>query len=351
LDRLQHAYDRDRKEHDFLREKRNYSIALVYQNNRGSKLVRADEASYILRARGVDAVSIHCKTFCQMPEAERSQFVIHVKTPCRACKARDDGSQLYVHDTVDDGRAAPEMKVFTGSSAFRDELNMKRGQGSAILVPHHHSNFQNHRIRVLEPSSPKPEILSIVFAKDGVNHAIRDRLAQCLKNTLDETSLARVDPVAKGLQDVECDKTKVQGPSTRGDCYAMKLAQFDIGIAWRPFEDMDEGSLHVRPPQRLANALAVGLPVVADSSFSSHRDAGAYGLNAVQLAANEEEMCNRVAKLVSDHSFRREASEEALTVAEKYYSPAAIADQYVNALEHFSTESPLKALFTSHAQQ
>lgn len=343
---LQRAFDNEHKEKEFLEETMKYSVTLVYANRWGSALVRADEASYILRARGVDASSLHCETFCKIPQAKRSPFVVHVKQVCHRCKVREDGSQLYIHDPVDVESAASDMKIFTGSSKYRDELNMRR-QDSAILLPHHHSNFQNRRIRDFDLSSPKPEILSMVFAGDDLDLGIRDRLAQCLKNILDETSLANVDPFAKILRDVECDKTQVQGPSFRGDCFAMKLAQFDIGIVWRPSINISASLLKVKPPQRLANTLAVGLPVVADSSFASHRDAGAYVHHAIQLAASEKEMCNQVGKLVSDHSLRRKASEEALTVAEKYYSPGAIADQYINAFQHFSAHSPLTALFTS----
>merc|ERR1719203_616162 len=114
---------------------------------------------------------------------------------------------------------------------------------------------------------------------------IAQRLAQCLKSTLDETSLARVDPLAKFLDEVECNMSMVLGPSTRGDCFAQKLALFDIGISWgqRQFYRADYEQ-KTKPPQQVVNMLAVGLPVVADSRFAGHKAVSTLGHDAVRLA-------------------------------------------------------------------
>lgn len=328
-------------------------IYFVYTRYWSSCKIRAGEAMEVVKTAGFNAKQIPCDKFCALPAEDVSTAtVIHVKFIC-ACEDEDVKSMtssptfpakvsekgaIRIYDPVDAPQLANltdcsnlKMGILTGTNDLRDAFNKMRPQ-SAFTLPHHHSNFQHIRHQ-----SSLNQKLRIVQAGDASNYRISRVLETCLRATLDKEALERVDPWAQLLKTVNCTE-KTEGPSHRGHCYAQKLAQFDIAIVWEQgYKNMSADPRNpalIKPPQRLANALSVGIPAVAHTSYSGHHDAAAFGQDAVHLVANEQEMCDRIVQLITDRTLYKKAAEQALEVAEKY-SPIAVGSQYAEAFKYF----------------
>jgi len=327
------------------------AIYFVYTKRWAAVQVRAGEVVGILKTAGFNAKEMACNKFCALEAKDlETAIVVHSKFTCSCDNEEVDAKTvsptfptgkvskkgaLRIFDPID----APQLQnltdilslnmgVFSGSNDLTDQFNKIR-EKSAVTLPHHHSNFQNIR----HESSLNGKI-RIVQAGDFTNDKITRGLTSCLNAKLDAETLARVDPVAQLLKHVNCTE-KTQGPSHRGHCYAQKLAQFDIAIVWvQPGMSMPRKPALIKPPQRLANALSVGIPAVAHSQYSGHHDAAAFGRDAVHLVDDEQQMCDRVVQLVTDRTLYNKAAEQALEVAEKY-SPAAIGKQTAEAFKYF----------------
>merc|ERR1719159_1991017 len=96
-----------------------------------------------------------------------------------------------------------------------------------MVMPHHHSNF--HKRMHVEKRRHEP--LTIGMCGQVNDHQLPGHLKGCLQTKLGD-NITLVNPMVKGLQEVKCDTGNLQGPSVRGDCFAEKLAQFDIAIVW-----------------------------------------------------------------------------------------------------------------------
>jgi len=108
----------------------------------------------------------------------------------------------------------------------------------------------------------------------------------------------------------------------------------DIGIVWNQLSEPSPAELEFKPPQRLVNMLAIGLPVVAYAGYNGVQDV-ALGSELVVLAKDQGELCEAVVEFCRNSSLRKRASVEALEIA-KRYSPEAVGTRYIHAFRFFS---------------
>eukprot|EP00746_Dinoflagellata_sp_MGD_P105129 gnl/MRDRNA2_/MRDRNA2_43709_c0_seq1.p1 gnl/MRDRNA2_/MRDRNA2_43709_c0~~gnl/MRDRNA2_/MRDRNA2_43709_c0_seq1.p1 ORF type:complete len:411 (-),score=74.31 gnl/MRDRNA2_/MRDRNA2_43709_c0_seq1:35-1267(-) len=334
------------------------SVAFVWKEPWGSKIVRGDEASVILLEHGTYAKSIKCDDFCAT--AEPMDVIVHVKYECPC--ARNLGN-LHIWDPIDnheiDWQEKKEVKallekyyIFAGTSKMEKSINDITG-GSAMILPHHHSNF-HQKLHAEQWNVFDNQIITIGMAGDPTDfHAIGKEkeivkdLEQCVKHALQFKKKVKsgfkvphVKPVVKRMKEVQCDTSKLQPPSVRGDCYAEKMSQFDIAVVWDQHEP-HWSYLKIKPPQRLINALAVGIPAVAYREYDGHKDVRAMAPKAVRLASTQSELCDEVAELVANHAKRGEAGKQALNVAKKF-SPDAIGQRYLSSFSNFKQNLHMK---------
>jgi len=315
-------------------------IVFVRDRQWDSTIPRGDEMSKILTKMGHESKMMNCGKFCV--EVNKTQehvdVLVHIKVRCK-CGYNYAGSNIY--DPIDNMEKYGDIlsdwtKVFSGTDAMRDNLN-KGNKDFSLTMPHHHSNFQNRRHQ--EKPAGKPLLIGIA-GHPNVN--LTNNLATCLKSALG-FSVNKVDPVMKSLGELDCDMSLVSGMSVRGDCFAMKLAQLDIGVVWSQ-SAKKEVQLR-KPPQRLVNLLAAGVPAIAHTDMAGHHDAKAiedtYGGTSVNMVSNEAEMCTKIANLVMDDEARKKAAADALKVAEEY-SAESIGKKYLEAFEHWKGKHDVK---------
>jgi len=148
------------------------------------------------------------------------------------------------------------------------------------------------------------------------------------------------DVAVECVGDVRCDEQLALEPSKRGDCFAMAMSSFDIGIVWTQGL-LNEATFEQKPPQRLVNFLATGVPVVAHRKYAGHRQVASAAGNSTALAANADELCHHVASFAARSPARREEdAREALQVAAGY-SLDNIGQLYLAELRGLVAASPL----------
>eukprot|EP00746_Dinoflagellata_sp_MGD_P159534 gnl/MRDRNA2_/MRDRNA2_86721_c6_seq28.p2 gnl/MRDRNA2_/MRDRNA2_86721_c6~~gnl/MRDRNA2_/MRDRNA2_86721_c6_seq28.p2 ORF type:complete len:400 (+),score=82.02 gnl/MRDRNA2_/MRDRNA2_86721_c6_seq28:2046-3245(+) len=312
------------------------SVAFVWTMHWGTAMVRGDEASEILLRQGTNAKSMKCESFCEM--AIPVDIVVHVKFECECAHKLGN---LHVFDPIDNHitKDHEHMKeimgryyVFAGTSSMLTDFNNIKAD-TAMLLPHHHSNFHT---RVHVEKSNAPITVGIVGDEDltklwtvANNKKLIEQLTTCLATKLDAKDM----PFLKRMSKMQCDTDDIKGPSVRGDCFAQKLVQLDIAIVWHQAE---EGwpYLAYKPPQRLVNALAVGIPAVAYKEYAGFQEVRAMAPKAVSLASTQDEVCQEITKLIQNRDMRVEGGLQALEAAAKF-SPVSIGKLYLSSFAYF----------------
>lgn len=343
-------------------------------NETGSNKVRGDEMAQILSnmsngiqaqvllgkdAARIFAESVSCLQYCkraQQPVPEDvHQFFVHLDMIC-FCALSLTG--VHVYDPVDwqlsrggvvqnvrrlqpcglSGTTRGCISAFlVGTQVLQSklahQLHVYALKAQAFRVPHHHNNFRNRRHVV--SSSKRIDEMVIGFAGARVTQEVASAL---LSSCLERQGLGGVRIETIGNMTCNTSEVAVQGPSPRGDCFAMKLASFDIGVVWQqrhlPGVRPETATVQTtgneeKPPQRLLNMLAVGLPTVAYAGYAGHQEI-LKDARFHPLVENATELCAEVVKLLKDPALRRSASHEALELAVPY-SPKRVGALYIES--------------------
>jgi len=298
-----------------------------------------------------------CEQYCKRPGQSSLEglrhFVVHVDMICD-CALQVAGTHIYdpIDWQIERGGVLRNIRLFHpcgktwgnrscigGLFVATPELQQKVAHrlhvfhidGAAFFIPHHHSNYLGRRHVVADKKST--DELVVGFAGGRVSQrAAHATLSTCLLNQ--GLNGVRLEVLA----DVPCNMSQAQGPSPRGDCFAMKLASFDVGVVWHQ-QTLVEGSndtdiveslgFEEKPAQRLVNMLAVGLPTVSHAGYFSHQEV-LKDARFLPLAANETSLCSEVVKLLKSPELRTSASKEALELAIPY-SPRRVGALYVES--------------------
>ncbi|CAE8616672.1 unnamed protein product [Polarella glacialis] len=330
-------------------------IVFLKDNFLGSASARADEASTICAGLGYGAISVFCSSFCEMSSNTNNNtnntnntnnntdnnsntnnqtklLFVHVKDPCE-CALQRPGKHVF--DPIDNPLSYDSMVkasaskywdgVLVGTSAMVSEVSKHaaalQSSTKAFLLPHHHSNFHARR----HSKSSKEQVVIGLIGDDS--DELTGPLTTCMSN------LGADNFTVKTLSQVPVEILNLLGPSVRGDFFATKLSSFDIGIVWTQ-KTVGPDMWERKPPQRLVNALSVGIPVVAYAGYAGHQDVAALGHKFMQLAASSDELCTVLVQLIQDHSSTNTTA--GIHIAEAYYSPMHIGKLYISLLRELS---------------
>eukprot|EP00747_Dinoflagellata_sp_TGD_P224263 gnl/TRDRNA2_/TRDRNA2_96491_c0_seq1.p1 gnl/TRDRNA2_/TRDRNA2_96491_c0~~gnl/TRDRNA2_/TRDRNA2_96491_c0_seq1.p1 ORF type:complete len:440 (+),score=39.48 gnl/TRDRNA2_/TRDRNA2_96491_c0_seq1:3-1322(+) len=116
----------------------------------------------------------------------------------------------------------------------------------------------------------------------------------------------------------------------RGNCYSRALQLLDLAVAWDNTDTSDAAEVTDKAPQRLLNALAVGVPTVAWIGYWGHRELLSRA-SCLPLARNFTELASAIEQLLLDPKRRRRCRDEGLQIAASL-SPVKIAEVYMLAM-------------------